>query len=280
MGTCRAARIVMVVALAVVVALSSPARAWAQGTGDAQATDQADLAKKLSNPLADLVSVPFQFNWARPVGPNDDTRFILNIQPVMPFGISDNWNMIVRMIVPIIGQPPLVEGGAAASGFGDVLTSFFFSPKSGPFIWGVGPVISIPSTSEPTLGSGQWSAGPTAVVLKQSGGYTYGVLANQIWSMGGATDRSEVSRAFIQPFFAYTTPNAVTFTINSESIANWKAESDTWTVPINFLVAKVASFGPFPASYQLGFGYYLAKPDVGPDWQVRTTITLLLPKRD
>ena len=225
------------------------------------------------------MSVPFQFNWARPVGPNDDTRLILNVQPVMPFSVSENWNMITRMIVPFFGQPALVEGGEGAGGIGDVLTSFFFSPKSAePFIWGVGPAFSIPSTSEPTLGSGKWSAGPTAVVLKQSGGFTYGALFNQIWSMGGATDREDVSQLFLQPFFAYTTPSALTFTINSESIANWKADTDQWTVPLNFLVAKVATFGPFPASYQLGVGVYTVKPETAPDWQMRAVITLLLPK--
>ncbi len=254
---------------------------WAQGGASApgQAADQAELAKALSNPLASLVSVPFQFNWGRPVGPNDDTRLILNIQPVMPFDISENWNMITRMIVPIIGQPPLVDGGEAASGLGDVLTSFFFSPKStDPFIWGVGPVFALPSTSEPTLGTGKWSAGPTAVVLKQSGGFTYGALFNQVWSIGGAPDRADVSQLFLQPFLAYTTSNALTLTVNSEAIANWKADNDKWTVPINLMAAKVATFGPLPASYQLGVGIYVAKPDTAPDWHLRATITLLLPK--
>jgi hypothetical protein len=272
---------IAVVLVTAIALLLNPAPARAQGGGSpgGQAVGHADLAKQLSNPLASLVSVPFQFNWATPVGPNDDTRLILNIQPVMPFDVSENWNMITRMIVPIIGQPPLVEGGEGASGIGDVLTSFFFSPKSTePFIWGVGPVISIPSTSEATLGSGKWSAGPTAVVLKQSGGFTYGVLFNQVWSMGGATGRSDVSQLFLQPFLAYTTPSALTLTINSESIANWKAGTDKWTVPINFLAAKVATFGPFPASYQLGVGVYVAKPETAPDWQLRATITLLLPK--
>jgi len=255
-----------------------PAGASAQ-SGSAQTGGDADLAKKLSNPVSDLVSVPFQFNWAQPVGPNEDTRMILNVQPVMPFSISEDWNLIFRMIIPFIGQPPLTVGGEAASGMGDVLTSFFFSPKStDPFIWGVGPAFSVPSTSEPTLGTGKWSGGPTAVVLKQTGGFTYGALVNQVWSFGGATNRADVSQLFLQPFFTFTTANAVTLGINSESVANWKAESDTWTVPINFFVTKVATFGPFPGAYQFGFGYYVAKPDTAPDWQMRATITLLLPK--
>jgi hypothetical protein len=273
-GTCLS--IVVTIALTIPCA---PARAQGEDPAAEQEAAEAELAKQLSNPLASLVSVPFQFNWARPVGPNDDTRLILNIQPVMPFDVSENWNLITRMIVPFVGQPPLVEGGVAASGISDVLTSFFLSPKSTtPFIWGVGPVVSIPSTSEPTLGTGKWLAGPTAVVLKQSGGITYGALFNQLWSVGGATDRADVSQFFLQPFFAYTTARALTFSINSESIANWKADTDKWTVPINFFVSKVATFGPVPASYQIGFGVYAAKPEIAPDWQLRTTITLLLPK--
>ena len=243
--------------------------------------DAAALAKQLSNPVSALVSVPFQFNWAQSVGPEEATRFILNVQPVMPFTVNEDWNMIARVIVPFVGQPPLVPGGAAATGLGDVLASFFFSPTSvEPFTWGVGPVFSMPSTSEPTLGTGKWSAGPTVVILKQSGPWTYGFLTNQVWSFGGTSSRADVSQLFLQPFLAYTTPAAVTISVNSESIANWKADSgEKWTVPINFAVSKVATFGPLPASYQFGAGVYVEKPTGGPDWQLRSTITLLLPRR-
>jgi hypothetical protein len=74
---------------------------------------------------------------------------------------SPKWNMIMRVIMPFIGQPPLTEGGVAATGLGDVLASFFLSPKEGSVIWGVGPVLGLPGTAEPTLGSGKWLAGPT-----------------------------------------------------------------------------------------------------------------------
>lgn len=249
------------------------------GSGNPQG-DAQELAKKLSNPLADLVSVPFQFNWAQGVGPDDSTRFILNTQPVMPFSISRDWNLIARVILPFIGQPALTEGGTAASGLGDALASFFFSPKSGSLTWGVGPAVSLPSTSEPTLGSGKWSAGPTIVLLKQEGRWTYGALVNQVWSFAGNDSRSEVSQLFLQPFLAYTTKNAVTYTINSETTSNWKAASgERWTVPVNFMVSKLSTFGQFPASYQVGVGAYVESPSGGPNWQLRATIAILLPKR-
>ena len=123
-----------------------PAPAAAAAEPDGQT-----LAKKLSNPISDLVSVPFQFNWEQGVGPNDQTRFILNVQPVMPFTLNKDWNLIARVITPFVSQPPLYVGGAPAFGVSDILASFFFSPSKGGITWGVGPVLSLPSTTEPTL---------------------------------------------------------------------------------------------------------------------------------
>jgi hypothetical protein len=137
--------------------------------------DSAELAKKLSNPISDLVSVPFQFNWEQNVGPRDQTRFNLNVQPVMPFSLTPKMNLITRVIVPFVSQPPLADGGVPAAGVGDILASFLLSPNTGStFTRGVGPVISLPSTVEPTLGTEKWSAGPTIVALKQAGPWTVG----------------------------------------------------------------------------------------------------------
>ena len=239
----------------------------------------ADLAKKLANPVSDLVSVPFQFNWEQNVGPHEDTRFILNVQPVMPFSLTEKLNLIARVIVPLVSQPALSESGAPTFGVSDILTSFFFSPKESSFTWGVGPVISFPSTSEPTLGTGKWSVGPTVVVLKQKGPWTVGALVNQIWSVAGNDDRQAVNQMFLQPFAAYNTKSLWTITLQSETTANWEAEDDKWTVPVNLLFAKLSSFGPFPASYQFGFGVFAAHPDTGPTWKIRGAIVILLPRR-
>jgi hypothetical protein len=202
----------------------------------------------------------------------------LNVQPVMPFQLNEDWNLIARVIVPLVSQPPLFEGGAPASGISDILTSFFFSPSKGGLTWGVGPAISLPSTTEPTLGTEKWSAGPTAVVLKQTGPWTYGMLWNQIWSFSGNPSREDVNQMFLQPFVAYNTKNLWTFTLQSETTANWEVDEDRWTVPVNVLVSKLSSFGPFPASYAFGFGVYAAHPEVGPTWKIRSAIVLLLPR--
>jgi hypothetical protein len=259
-----------------------PAIPYAQPAGATQSAapdQQADLARKLANPISDLVSVPFQFNWEQNVGPNDETRFVLNVQPVIPFSISSNWNMIARVIVPFVSQPALVDAGAPAFGVSDVLTSFFFSPKAGGVIWGVGPVVSLPSTSVPTLGTGKWSGGPTAVVLKQTGPWTAGALWNQVWSFAGNSGRNDVNQMFLQPFLAYQATRTVTFTLQSESSANWEVDEGRWTVPINVLVSKLSTFGVFPASYQVGVGGFAVHPDLGPSWRVRGAIVVLLPRR-
>jgi hypothetical protein len=164
-----------------------------------------------------ISSAFFQFNWEQNVGRDKQTRFILNVQPVMPFALTPKLNLIARVIMPFVSQPPLFEGGTAASGVSDILTSFFFSPNTGStFTWGAGPVMSLPSTAEPTLGTEKWSAGPTIVALKQAGPWTVGALWNQLWSFSGNASREDVNQMFVQPFLAYTTQKALTITLQSE----------------------------------------------------------------
>src|SRR5262245_2413482 len=178
----------------------------------------------------------------------------------MPFSLNDDWNLIARVIVPFVSQPPLFDGGTPAFGVSDVLASFFFSPKAGGLIWGVGPVVSLPSTATPTLGTGKWSVGPTAVALKPSGPWTVGALWNQVWSFSGSDARNDVNQMFVQPFVAYQATRTVTITVQSETSANWNVDNGRWIVPINVLVAKLSTFGVFPASYQIGFGGFVVHP--------------------
>jgi hypothetical protein len=271
--------LVRAVATVCLLAVTSSIAYARQAAPPAAAPESADLAKKLSNPISDLVSVPFQFNWEQNVGPSELTRFILNVQPVMPFEVNSDWNMIARIIMPLVSQPPLFAGDAATFGISDVTASFFFSPRkvTGLTI-GVGPVVVVPSTSEPTLGSGKWSMGPTAVALKQEGPWTYGALWNQAWSFSGDPNRSDVNQMFLQPFLAYQATHTITLTVQSEMTANWEADDQQWTVPLNFLASKLASFGPFPASYAFGVGAFVTHPDVGPSWKIRGAITILLPR--
>lgn len=241
-----------------------------------------ELGKKLSNPVADLVSLPLQMNFMEGVGPYNDLAFDMKFQPVVPFHITKNWNMIGRMILPYVNQPVLTTGGTTASGTGDIVASAFFSPKKEDdgVTWGVGPVFNLPTTTNPALGSGQWGIGPTFVVLRQKGHMTYGILANQLWGFAdtGNYARTGLNAMYLQPFFSYTTPAAVTYSVNSETTANWTASSSqTWSVPINFVISKVTKLGPFPFQVGGGAGYYVESPDNGPTWQLRAQFTVILP---
>lgn len=240
-----------------------------------------ELAKELSNPVASLTSVPFQLNWDDNVGPAEDgTRTTLNIQPVIPISISEDWNLISRTIVPVISQDEIFPGAGSQFGLGDTTQTLFFSPKaptSSGWIWGLGPVLLIPTGTDDLLGSGQWGAGPSAVVLKQtSSGYTYGALVSQVWSFAGDDDRADVNSTYIQPFLAKALGKGRTLMLNTESTYN--REAGNWNVPINLLYSKVMRWGKQRVSVQGGVRYYVEQPQSDSQWGLRLNITLLFPK--
>lgn len=257
----------------------------AAGAGLAQDAASADrhaaskLADQLSNPVAALISVPFQNNFEFGGGPHDDGfRYLLNFQPVVPVSLNTNWNLISRTIVPVVAQENLI-GTTSQSGLGDIVQSAFFSPKEpgpGGWIWGAGPVLLVPSATDSLLGAGKFGLGPTAVLLKQEHGWTYGGLVNQIWSVAGNDHRDEVNATFLQPFVAYTTKTQTIFTLNSESTYDW--EHEQWTVPINLMVAQLVKLGKAPVQFQLGGKYYPERPTAAPEWGIRLSVTLLFPR--
>ena len=253
------------------------------------------LAKQLSNPISSLISVPFQANEDFGYGPSHNGyKFTLNIQPVIPISISKDWNLILRTIFPIVSQhdlfyvenlpknSPVQPQNRSQDGLSDTTQSFFFSPKKpGPFglIWGLGPVFLYPTGTHPFLGTGTFSIGPTLVVLKQTGPWTAGALMNQLWSVVIEEHRSSLSQMFLQPFIAYTTKTHTTFTLSSESTANWNnTPGDAkWTVPLIFQISQILKIGKQPISLQIGGKYYADSPRYGPDWGVRFALTLLYP---
>ncbi len=241
----------------------------------------ADLAKKLSNPVAALISVPLQLNYDEKIGPAESgKRWLLNVQPVVPISLNEDWNVISRTILPIVSQKDIFTGAGSQSGIGDIVQSVFFSPKAPTadgWIWGAGPVLLLPTGSDDLLSAKKWGLGPTAVLLKQDHGWTYGALANHIWSVAGDSARSDISTTFVQPFLSYTTPSAWTYAANTESTYDWKNKQ--WSVPLNLLVSKVTKIDSQLINVGGGVRYWADGPDSGPHgWGLRFVVTLLFPK--
>jgi hypothetical protein len=260
--------------------------AWAQSaeaktTGGEPLSGDAELAQELSNPLADLMSIPFQMNYDRDIGTGDDGwKLQTNIQPVIPFTLNADWNLISRTIIPVIDQKDIFPGAGSQFGLGDINLSLFFSPRkptSGGITWGIGPVLLLPTATDDLLGADKWGAGPAVVALTIRGPWTVGFLANHIWSYAGDSDRQDISTTFLQPFAAYTWPSAWTVSVQSESSYNWKTEK--WSIPINAAVSKLVRWGKLPVSLQAGVGYWAESPETGPEgFRFRLQATFVLPK--
>ena len=278
-----------VACLAITAALwgTSVAATTESAPADASATE---LAKETQNPVADLITVPFQHNFNFNTGPENKTVWALNVQPVIPIPLGDDWNLITRWITPIINQPELAPGTDEAFGLGDINPSFFLSPAgSKEFIWGFGPTFTFPTATSRELGAGKWSLGPTAVALTMQGPWVVGALINNQWSVAGWGDKN-VNQMLLQPFVNYNFGKGWYLTSAPILTANWEANSgNQWTVPVgmgagrlfrlrDLLGAGIGNLGKLPINTSLQAYWNAVTPDFGPDWQLRFQVQFLFPR--
>jgi len=256
-------------------------------TPNAFAEEDAEaIAKKLANPIANMISLPLQLNYDSDMGETDKgSKYTLNVQPVIPISMNDEWNLITRTIMPIVWQSDTAVDASRSSGLtgsqsgmGNITFTAWASPKEpteSGWIWGVGPVVLLPTASDDLIGGEQWGLGPTAIVLKQDGHFTYGGLANHIWSVAQDTG-APISSTFIQPFFVYG-DNGISYTLNSESTYDWEREE--WSIPVNAFVSKVMKWGNQMVQVGGGVRYWASSTETGPEgWGARLQLTFVFPK--
>ncbi|GGZ89612.1 hypothetical protein [Algibacter mikhailovii] len=249
-----------------------------QTPNSAENSDADALAKQLQNPIASLISVPFQFNFDFGVGPSDGSRMTLNIQPVIPISISEDWNLIGRIILPVISQNDVFGNSGNQFGVSDAVVSGFFSPKaptSGGLIWGAGPVLLVPTATDRLLGSEKFGIGPTAVILKQAGSLTFGGLINHIWSVAGSKERADVNATFFQPFLAKNFTGGYALALNTELTYNW--DNNTTSGNLHLIGSKVFTIGKQMTQFILGPRIPYGNGNTA-KWGIRTGFVLLFPK--
>jgi hypothetical protein len=269
--------------LASAVALSIPGVLWAQQpkpepTEAEQKAQAAALAKETQNPVADLNTVPIQFNWNTGGGLGDQTMQVINVQPVFPLPINKTWNIVSRTIVPIVNVP--LPSGDRSTGIGDIQEQLFLSKqKGGKVIWGIGPIFSFPTATNDVLTTGQFALGPTFVVLTMPGKWVIGVVGNNLWRIGGSDNTTAINSFFVQPFINYNLSRGWAISTSPSITADWNAPSgQEWTVPLGLGVSKVDMIGKQPVNLSLQYYHNVVRPDNGPADVVRMVFALLYPR--
>src|SRR5712691_879080 len=238
-----------------------------------------ELARKTQSPVAELISVPFESDFNFNNGTRNATTYVLNVQPIIPFHLNKDWNLITRTILPIINEPSSFSTGGSAFGLGDINPSFFLSPaKSGAFMWGIGPTFTLPTATDSRLGSHRFSMGPAAAGLMIQGPWLAGVLVNNQWSVTGWGQHRPVNEMLLEPFVNYNFGNGWHLSTELIMTADWEARaSQRWTVPVGGGVGKLSRLGKLPVDTTLEAFWNVEHPDYAADWQPRFRITFLLP---
>jgi len=287
---------------AVLIRVAAPTAMMLFAMTTAYAQQGEDLREAAQNPIADLISLPFQNNTNFAIGHTDNAQNVLNIQPVYPIKLNPDWNLITRPILPVIDQPPFLSGpelhaaeqvfgpeiGETEFGLGDLTPEFFFSPRKpiqlgsgASLVWGVGPAFQFPTATDDELGAGKWSAGPGFVVFLSDEALhiTTGFLILNLWSFAGDEDRANVNAMTLQPFLNYNLPKGWYLTTSPLITANWEAsDNNRWTLPIGGGIGRIFKIGDQPINANLTAYYNVVTPDdIGANWQLRAQWTFLFP---
>jgi hypothetical protein len=242
-----------------------------------------DVAMKLANPVANLISVPLQYNYDKYSGVNDGASVgRLIAQPVIPINLNKDWLLITRTLIPLVDQGGFPLGAMNKSGLGDIVATQYFSPKAataGGLIWGVGPAEVLPTATDDALGTRKLSIGPSLVLLKQSGPWTFGYLGSHVWSVAGDEKRNNVDSTSMQPFVSYVTNTYTTVAVLTETVYDWTTKQ--WQVPLIGMVGQMLKIGPQVMQLAVGGKYWATGPDNGPDgWGLRVQLTFVFPKHN
>jgi hypothetical protein len=248
----------------------------------ANAQDAQSLVREAKNPLANLINVQFIYDALLNVGADKNVQDTLTIQPVIPFAVNDNWSVITRTVLPLISQPAPAPGGTGANGLGDTQFAAFVSPaRSGRLVWGIGPVLQIPSASNDALGQGKWGLGPAAAAQWSGDNWTFGGLINNIWSFAGSGSRAAISQMQLEPEINYTfkgNPNRY-LSFSPTITANWEASgSGRWTVPVSLGLGQLVKFGKQSVNLQATAYYNVVAPPGAGNWTLELLVQFLFPQ--
>lgn len=244
-----------------------------------QSKSSKDMAQNAVNPLTTTITVPIQFEYNEKIGPEDDgTRSTVFVQPIVPFDLGDDWNLITRTIVPFIEQDDIFPGAGSQQGIGDISESLFFSPDDtiGGWTLGFGPYLQFDTATDDYLGFDEHGAGASFIALKVDGHLQYGFLTTQMYSIEGHVGGA-YSNTFIQPFFDYTTDGGLTWELTSESNYNWN--DDQWSIPVTVTASQFFMVGDQPILLGGGFKYWVESGPMDPEGvSLNINLYLLFPK--